>query len=415
MRRVSRSRSLSFRQLLIELLRIDRLTAQSWARDASEVAERGMMIIFVMTRLVIMASIILATPSILGNTRSAPMTIILGGSALAYSALMIIAAIKQRELRAAPWGYADVAVCCVALVGSAVLFPQFADGGPAAGWAGPYAVNAAAASGVWTRRYVRSLVAPCLVGGVYLFSCLVLSSGRKDYPAIAGFVLVCTAFGIAAAAFAYFWRHLARTSDEYRDILVREEKKRADLNIHPIIGLLRALADPETRAGQLPGLRSEAAFATGQLREFLKVPPGLPARDAGSARQLEQVLREASAGLTGIRVVRNIGLARSVDLSPELATAMQDALRVLLMNVTLHANATKLVMHASADDQSWEVTVHDNGQGFESVPASFGYGLGTQVIDELGRHGVNVIVWSRPGEGCLITMTRSHEEGGNSI
>ena len=64
-----------------------------------------------------------------------------------------------------------------------------------------------------------------------------------------------------------------------------------------------------------------------------------------------------------------------------------------------------ITIHADHADGIWEVTVTDDGVGFEPIPDNFGFGLRTQVIESLERSGLAVSINSHPGEGTCTTIS----------
>lgn len=84
---------------------------------------------------------------------------------------------------------------------------------------------------------------------------------------------------------------------------------------------------------------------------------------------------------------------------------MQAALIALLYNVQFHAQASEVTIHADLTGDIWEVTVTDDGVGFDPDNARLGFGLRVQVIDSLERNDIAVRLESRKGEGTCVTMT----------
>lgn len=78
----------------------------------------------------------------------------------------------------------------------------------------------------------------------------------------------------------------------------------------------------------------------------------------------------------------------------------------LLHNVRLHADASSVVLHADINQggSEWELTVRDDGCGFDPAAVRTGYGLRVQVTQTLTRHRIRVDVDSFPGDGTTITL-----------
>lgn len=60
--------------------------------------------------------------------------------------------------------------------------------------------------------------------------------------------------------------------------------------------------------------------------------------------------------------------------------------------------------HADHEDETWELTVHDNGVGFDGGKASFGFGLREQVFSALERGNLSVTLTSASNAGTLVTI-----------
>jgi len=69
--------------------------------------------------------------------------------------------------------------------------------------------------------------------------------------------------------------------------------------------------------------------------------------------------------------------------------------------------ASEVVVHADRHGDTWEVSVCDDGVGFEPEATPFGFGLSSQVTESARRHGMSVEVVSRPGEGTCVFI-RGH-------
>ena len=124
---------------------------------------------------------------------------------------------------------------------------------------------------------------------------------------------------------------------------------------------------------------------------------------------LVHVVDASLAGFGELPVEARTALARDVRLDEDEALALQSALVSLLYNVQFHAHASEVVVHADCVDDAWEVSVCDDGVGFDPATTSYGFGLQSQVIDSLKGKGMAVEVASRPGEGtCVVIRGRRH-------
>ncbi len=97
-------------------------------------------------------------------------------------------------------------------------------------------------------------------------------------------------------------------------------------------------------------------------------------------------------------------------ISDDIKVLMFRNVRELLINVTKHANATEVKVCIRKLSSQFEVTVNDNGIGFDPIHtakmsarnASFGLFSIRERLEELGGQ---LEIDSEPGQGCKITMT----------
>jgi nitrate/nitrite-specific signal transduction histidine kinase len=102
-------------------------------------------------------------------------------------------------------------------------------------------------------------------------------------------------------------------------------------------------------------------------------------------------------------------LAQDVALPRGLADDLAAALRSLLLNVRQHARAGRVVLHAAEDEDGtgWEVTLHDDGIGFDTSATTFGVGLREVVVEQLARSGVDVQINSIRDLGTTVTLAQT--------
>ena len=132
--------------------------------------------------------------------------------------------------------------------------------------------------------------------------------------------------------------------------------------------------------------------------------------DAGEAT-LAATVRRAALQFTDLPMTISTDLADEVPLSAETAAPLGQAIVTLLHNVRRHAAATSVVVHAAGDvDDGWEVSVHDNGCGFDPATTPAGFGLGTQVHRALAPHHIEAHLSAAAGDGTLVILRFSPAE-----
>ena len=97
-----------------------------------------------------------------------------------------------------------------------------------------------------------------------------------------------------------------------------------------------------------------------------------------------------------------------VNLPPEAVYRIREAVRSALQNVRLHAQASEVVVYATADRFSWLVSVHDDGRGFDTAGRR-NLGLNQVVVAAMEEIGAHVSIESTPGQGTLIEISGDHQ------
>lgn len=217
------------------------------------------------------------------------------------------------------------------------------------------------------------------------------------------------------------WRQLAADAEDARDraaVAAGEaarlrEVERQRLLLHDNVSVLRLLADPDLPDELGKPLRQQAVALSNRVRAFLEDSrSGTTLGDVWAKVEgshlpaLVRVVRDAVGGFADLPVVCSLDLAEGVLVSEPAAEALDLAVRTVLANVRVHAGARAVVVHADADavEGEWEVTIADDGRGFDLADMSPGFGLRVQVKQNLARQGIGAHVYSAPGEGTRVTM-----------
>lgn len=210
-------------------------------------------------------------------------------------------------------------------------------------------------------------------------------------------------FAVVVLALVGFLRRLGAAADttvrSAAQIAAEEERDRARLLLHDHAALLAVLAD---RVDD-PSLRRQSRGAANEIVAFLAGPAGWEPIPDGS---VADVVREATGPFGDLPLTVTVELAARTPLPPEQADALAGAVTTLLHNVRAHAQARSVVVHADVDEDgtSWEVTVRDDGVGFDPATTPRGFGLSRQVVAASQRAGLLVTVDSAPGEGTLVRL-----------
>jgi signal transduction histidine kinase len=146
-------------------------------------------------------------------------------------------------------------------------------------------------------------------------------------------------------------------------------------------------------------VRGQARSEAMTLRLALQ---GEPATASGGLLEDLQQLAIQFAG-RGLRVeVHDTGLESRPDQAG--ARALCDATREALVNVAKHAGVDRAVVSARSTSAGVEVTVRDQGVGFDPLYPPPGFGLSQSIEGRLAEVGGTVNIWSAPGRGTRVTM-----------
>lgn len=298
----------------------------------------------------------------------------------------------------------DASIVAVSVLGLGLVTPPADPGDPGVGllWAAGLCGNACTTVGLWARRRLDLLGAVTMIG-IYLLVAFGLN--RAPAPLVLSNAAMWTGFTCATWVVASNWRALARETDTLRAVAVREAARagelaaldRARLVVHDPAAILRMIADPDTPPQALSALRQQAATEAVRLRTFMsdtrtvRTPASVGGSSDGSAGPgdptLAGAVRAAAEGFADLPIELAVDLAESVVLAPPVAAAITQAVATCLHNVREHAGAALVVVHADACGGGWEVTVRDDGRGFDVNRVVPGHGLRALVHDNLAAQG----------------------------
>jgi signal transduction histidine kinase len=123
-------------------------------------------------------------------------------------------------------------------------------------------------------------------------------------------------------------------------------------------------------------------------------------------RGLEGTVRVAAdrLGQQGVRVVLRTDHVGPLSVSRHRAEAMNQAVQEALQNVRKHAKASLVIVTAELRLDRLELTVADDGQGFEVHESMLGFGVRHSMRERLEEVGGAAEIRSGPGVGTLVTL-----------
>lgn len=378
--------------------------------DASSEAarvERGLVVAFSVFRLAVSAELLVVVWFIAQSPRSISWTVpALALVMAAFSISYMIAVTRRGDLRSVRWGVADLAAGCASLVVCSLTAPRDLLVGSWYHWAPSYLNPIAGLASAWLLSRRHAIITGAGIGLLYVVLTMPGNTQHVLAVLLNGFSYVL--FAVAGAFFATYMRQVARHADENRHAAIEAatalELARYSFHVHNATGLLEAFAKPSLDSSLLPSMQRQAADEANRLR--YEVLRGYRPDDTVSGPvPLESVIWDATESFAHLPLEFALALGRSAQLGPPHSRALKMALIALLYNAQLHAKASTITIHADHADGIWEVTVTDDGVGFEPIPDNFGFGLRTQVIESLKRSGLAVSINSHPGEGTCTTIS----------
>lgn len=369
--------------------------------------------VFLGIRVIVLVQLALSLPTALRDTTSSGLFIAVLAGYVAESVALGIVLVWAGEYRDRRLGWVDTATAVLVLLAQpSYIAPRDITGNWTA-WGFACTLGTAVGAGiVFTRRRDTALAVVAL-GGSYLAASLPLAAPGPMRTTVIANVFSYAGFAVLPRLLVGYLRRLGADVERARQAAAEAAAEAARLTevdrqrtlLHDNISILRLLARTDLSPELGEPLRGQAVALANKVRAFLDEAsdagrnPGSGRDGAGAIgdRLLTDVVYSAAAGFTDLPLDFNLDLAADVSLDGEAT---------LLYNVRLHAHASDIVIHADADPVAgtWEITVRDNGCGFDLATAHDGFGLRVQVAQGLVAHGIRAEVRSSPGDGTAVIL-----------
>lgn len=402
--------------------------------------------VFLGVRAVGLAQLGVALPTALRRATWTGLFVAVLAGYLAESAVLAALTVRARRYRDARLGVADTAVAAAVLL----LQPAFTERADSTGswtaWGFALTLGSAAGAAIVFRRRRAAAAAVAVLAGSYLAGALPAADGSQMRTTVLSNALAYAGFAVLTRLLVGYLRRLGADAEQAREAAAAAAAEAARLRevdnqrllLHDNVGVLRLLARPDLPPELADPLRRQAAELANRVRLFLDdaadpadaagaagavrrpAPPEHPAGtgtgggtgtvgDGGTgpaAVALTEVVRRAARDFGDLPLELSTDLADGVLLPRAAADALGPALRTLLANVRLHAAADLVVLHGDADEaeHEWEITVRDDGRGFDPAATPRGFGLRVQVEQALSAYGIATHVASVPGDGTSVTL-----------
>jgi signal transduction histidine kinase len=120
----------------------------------------------------------------------------------------------------------------------------------------------------------------------------------------------------------------------------------------------------------------------------------------GLVPALEALLKRVSA-TSGVHIEANVALGAEERLDPEIERTVYRLIQEALTNVMKHADAATVDLELTEVGGLIQMTVHDDGAGFDTAQTSAGFGL-VGMQDRVALVDGKVSVDSTPGDGTTV-------------
>lgn len=231
-----------------------------------------------------------------------------------------------------------------------------------------------------------------------------ISSGSGGAASAVANTLSYPVFFAVAAGTVRHLLHLAGDLDEARQKAVEEgaraaaeeARNREYRRLHDsALQTLEAIAsydlDPDD-------LRRQARREAAALRRAIA---GEEPRTTRLVVGLEELADEFGARGLNVELL-TLELEDEADSS--VAEAFRDAAHEALTNAAKHAGVSRVVLRAVSAHDGIEVTIRDQGAGFDPAAPNSGFGIGNSIVRRMAEVGGRAEITSTPGHGTRIAL-----------
>jgi len=383
-------------------------------RSAESMVERVILVTFGVLRAGVVIQMLVSGVTLIIQDQMPLGSLVMLVVAVGWSIGLFAALIRRGSFAQAPlwWGVVDLGVAAASLIVTSLVLPKDWLVGTWHAWQYGYVSVIVPTIAAWMWSRAKSMIFG--VGIAVIYVATVLPGNESIAVTVVVNSLALITFAVVTTILLPAAREIARTSDLNKErgiqLAIQLEQAKYKFHIHNVTGLLVQLAHDDTPPQILPALRTQAIQEANRLRHDVLMSPENNTSD--EIRTLGDVVSASVVGFGQLPIEVRTALARDMPLTSEEALVVQSALISLLYNVQFHAQASEVVVHADCVGDIWEVSVCDDGIGFDPRTTPYGFGLQSQVLDSAQRMGMTVEITSAPGEGtCVVIRGHRHEYG----
>ena len=364
-------------------------------------AEVVLLIAFVGLRGLDLGQAVVALPGGLDRSPRPVIDLVALAMLAAESLVLTTVVLRKGRYADARWAWLDVTTGIAVLL-STMTFTLPADRFTSwADWGYPVTLSVALGIGIGFEKWRDVCLATGGLTAAYLVTTVGAFDTATDRSTAVTNALSYWTFAVLTRLMAGYLRRMAASADQARATASRlaaeAERERHRLLLHDQAAVLGMVANGVTDDHLLEVARHQAAAGQARIRAFL-------ADEVRTSGNLSVELAAVAGEFTDLPLTINIDLAR-VEVAPDVCRVLAEAVRTLLHNVRRHAQASSVVLHAQTTTTRWEVTVSDDGTGFDPCTTPFGYGLSQQVIAAVDGIGGVATVRTASGEGTTVGLT----------
>lgn len=310
--------------------------------------------------------------------------------------------VRRRSVRESRWPVTMDLVVGVLTVGLAVAYATPADRlGVWIMWAYPLTLSTAVFVGVTLHRWQSVLVCSCTLAVAYVVSVVLPLAGNSSGQATAvANALAYPGFAVLAYVFARLVRNLADTADRAKARVAELERERSKAYIHQLLPSVRLDRFAEADNAERSAMVARAQERFQKMRDYVD--------GVGSARDAQSVEAQVRSALElyrGLNITLAIELEDGVGLPMETLESLYLAIDTALANVEQYAPRSAVMVTARSTAKNIEITVCDNGPGFDETQIRRGFGITELLGRQLAAVGGQGVVTSRPGQGTNVRIT----------